>query len=204
MGSEKAFLQHEGKAFITLITSEMSKVSDDLIVMTGEKDEAKFERLLGGGVRIYKDTRYLSHPLGGILSGLEHARRSRAVVVGCDTPLLKAAVVDYLLHAIGSHAAAVPIWDVNDKETTEPLCSVYSVPETAKAAALAIGGDRRTVRQMVALIGDVRYVEVSELRSVDPSLASFVDVNTPSQYASLGRTGTPALVSGRVRRRRDH
>ncbi len=114
-----------------------------------------------------------------------------------------AAVVDYLLRMIGGHAAAVPIWDADDKQTIEPLCAVYSVPEAIKAAERALGGERNTVKQMVALMEDVRYVDVSELRSVDPPLVSFFDLNTPSQYAALTNARPPAVVSGRTRGRGD-
>ncbi len=201
MGSEKAFLRHRGVAFITAISAEMAKVSDDIIVMTGAKDEKAFERFLEPGVRVFRDDEYLSNPLGGILSGLAHVVHPRVAIVGCDTPLLKAEVIDYLRDAMGDHAAAVPIGEGRDATTMEPLCAVYSVPEVKRAAFQAAHGTRKTAKRMVTLIGDVRYVEASLLRSVDPTLDSLVDVNTPEEYAALERRSPPhTLVQSAVKK----
>jgi len=205
MGSDKAFLVHRGRAFISGIAAQMSRVSDDVVVMTGKKDVRLFEPLLDKEVRIFEDSEYVSNPLGGILSGLEHVRNANTALLACDAPLVRAEVIRQLSSMLGSHAAAVPIWEKGVISSMEPLCAVYRVGQAKKAASAALEGTRKTVMQMVTLMDDVLYVDVSLLRKTDPSLDSLVDVNTRDDFAALGRRPTsPALVSKatiRTRRR---
>jgi molybdopterin-guanine dinucleotide biosynthesis protein A len=64
MGPDKALLKYKGNEFIKLISSEMSKVSDEVIFAVGKKDPASFASVLGSGVMIIKDQRYLGNPMG--------------------------------------------------------------------------------------------------------------------------------------------
>ena len=196
MGREKAFLSYDGQPFVSAIAGQLSMVSEDVVVVVGDKEPSEFGPLLGEGVRVYKDDRYLSNPLGGILTGLGVARYSRSAIVGCDTPLLRAEVIECLYEEMGDHVAAVPVWEGDEIMTMEPLCGVYSVAEARKAAAKALESDA-SLKRMVMLLGDVQYVDVSRLRLVDPSLDSLVDINTPDEYARLeSRTGGPIPVHG--------
>jgi len=168
-------------------------VSDDIVVVVGDKEPSEFAPLLGEGVRVCKDDRYLSNPLGGILTGLGLVRSPHSAIVGCDTPLLRAEIIECLYDEMGDHVAAVPVWEEDEILTMEPLCGVYSVAEAKKAAAKALESDA-SLKRMVMLLGDVQYVDVSRLRLVDPSLDSLVDVNTPEEFAKLeSRAGGPIL-----------
>ena len=187
MGTDKAFLLHNGEAFVSAIAAQMSKVSDDIVVMTGKKEVRQFEPLSGDGIRVRQDGPYLSNPLGGILSGLGHVRHDYTAVLACDTPLVKAEESRQLFRLLGSHDAAVPVWSSAVMSSMEPLCAVYRVSQAKKAATAALGGTRKTLKRMVALMDDVQYVDVSLLRDSDPSLDSLVDVNTRDEYAALGR-----------------
>jgi molybdenum cofactor guanylyltransferase len=196
MGREKAFLTYDGRAFVSAIARQLSMASDDIVAVVGDKEPSEFGPLLGEGVRVYKDDRYLSNPLGGILTGLGLVRHTHSAIVGCDTPLLRAEVIQCLYEAMGDHVAAVPVWEEDEIMTMEPLCAVYSVSEARRAAAKALEGDA-SLKRMVMLLGDVQYVDVSRLRFIDPSLDSLVDVNTPEEYAKLeGRAGGGTLPQG--------
>ena len=185
MGSDKAFLLLEGRTFISSIASEMSKVSDDVMVMIGKKSREEFEDALGPDVRVYPDDQYLGNPIGGIASAFPHVRHRHAAVVACDSPLVKAEVIEYLFTALGQHSAAVPVWDEEDRMTMEPLCAVYDVAEAREAIAKAIGEGNETPKRMVLHLQDVLYVDVSQLRLVDQRLDSLMNVNTPTEYEAL-------------------
>ncbi|MDG7007434.1 MAG: NTP transferase domain-containing protein [Nitrososphaerota archaeon] len=184
MGREKAFLSYDGQPFVSAIAGQLSMVSDDVVVAVGDKEPSDFGPLFGEGVRVCKDDRYLSNPLGGILTGLGLARHPQSAIVGCDTPLLRAEVIECLYEEMGDHVAAVPVWEEDEIMTMEPLCGVYSVIEARKAATKALESDA-SLKRMVMLLGDVQFVDVSRLRLVDPSLDSLVDINTPEEYARL-------------------
>lgn len=187
MGSDKAFLLHEGRPFVSSVASEMSKVSDDVIVMIGRKRKADFESVLEERVRVYQDRGYLGNPVGGILSALAHVRHTHAAVVACDSPLVKAEVIDYLFRAVQRHSGAVPLWEEEDKMTMEPLCAVYDVSEAKRAILRTIRERKASPKRMVLQLEDVLYVDVNQLRLVDPTLDSLVNVNTRDDYAALER-----------------
>ena len=205
MGSDKAFLLHDGEAFISAIAAQTLRVSDDVVVMTGKKDVRRFKSLLDERIRVFEDATYHSNPLGGIVSGLNHVKNDHAALLACDTPLVKADVLRQLYDLQGRHDAAVPIWNREAVSSMEPLCAVYRVRPAEKAAAAALRGARKSVTQMVTLMRDVLYVDVSLLRKSDPTLESLVDVNTREEYAALGRrplTPTPVSSAHGARRPR--
>lgn len=187
MGSEKAFLLHEGQSFISSVASEMSKASDDVIVMIGRKRKEDFEPAVPEGVRILRDDDYLGNPVGGIRSAFEHVKHADAAVVACDSPLVKAEVIRYLAEELQNHSATVPLWEEEDKTTMEPLCAVYAVAETKTAIQQTIKEGNLTPKRVVFHLKDVLYIDVSRLRLVDPRLDSLVNVNTRSEYAALER-----------------
>ena len=185
MGSEKAFLDFEGRSFVASVSSEMSRVSDDVLVMVGRKETAAFAPHLGPEVRLLNDDYYIANPLGGIRSGLGRVKHPHSAIVACDAPLLRAEVIQFLHDSMGEHSAAVPIWEEDEKGTMEPLCAVYEVEEAKKATAEALGQKEMTVKGMVMKLRDPLFVDVSQLRLIDPELDSLVDVNTKEQYLGL-------------------
>ncbi len=199
MGSEKAFLRYGSRTFISAIVSEMLKVSDDVVVMVGSKEPRAYSSLPKTGVRVFKDEPYLSNPLGGIVSGLNHVTGEYAAIVGCDAPLVKAEVFDYLFHSVGAHSAAVPTWGEGELSLTEPLCAVYRVSEARKGAMKALTQRGASARKMILRIKDVEYVNVSRLFPVDPDLDSLADVDTPEQFQALQNRlrSKPSAKAGR-------
>jgi molybdopterin-guanine dinucleotide biosynthesis protein A len=131
IGTDKAFLDYAGKTFISLITDELLKITDDVIVAIGRKDKSDFESLLRDRrIRIMNDTYYLENPIGGMLSTFEWLRYKYAFVIACDSPLIHKDLVEHLYFKALSYSAAIPVWDETDPMTCEPLCAVYEVEET--------------------------------------------------------------------------
>jgi molybdopterin-guanine dinucleotide biosynthesis protein A len=169
----------------------MSKVSDDVMVLIGNKMKQDFESVLSSEVRVLNDDDYRGNPLGGIWSAFAHAKHSTAAVVSCDMPLLKADVISYLFSILGNHSAVVPIHKKEDRLSTEPLCAVYTIAEGKKAIEQTMGEGLATPKSMVLRMKDVLFVDVSKLASVDPSLESFVNINTRDEYSALVRREDP-------------
>jgi molybdopterin-guanine dinucleotide biosynthesis protein A len=191
MGSDKAFLQYEGRPFVSAVASEVSKVSDDVLVLIGTKMKGDFESVLDKEVRVLNDDDYIENPLGGMWSAFVHAKHTAAAIVSCDTPLLKADVILYLFSVLGDHSAAVPLHENGDRMSTEPLCAVYKVAEGKKAVMQTLEEGLATPKNMVLRMKDVLYINVSELASVDPLLGSFVSINTRDDYSALKRRRNP-------------
>jgi len=183
MGSDKAFLKFEGVPFIVAITEELSKISDDVIVVIGKKRISRFKRILDPDVRIIKDHYNLGSPASGILTALYLVKHPLAAVLGCDNPLVKADVIDYLRRCCAHHQASVPIWPSGQ---IEPLCSVYSVRDTRKAIHGAIAEYGKIgPRHIIGEMANVNYVKVSKLRHYDKNMESLVNVNSRRDYSRL-------------------
>ena len=183
MGSEKAFLKLIEQPYISIMSKELSKVCDDIVVTVGRKRTGKFESVLSPSVRILKDRQNYGSPVCGISTGLNLVRNPLTAIVACDLPLIKHEIIDFLHRRCIGHSAAVPIWPNGD---IEPLCGVYDVEQTKAALVSAHSrfgkiGPRHLINQME----DVCFVPVSQLKAYDKYLGSLVNVNTPKDYSEL-------------------
>lgn len=122
--------------------------------------------------------------LGGIATGLQHAE-GWAIVVACDLPFVDAGVFALLARFAAEQDAQRDRWDaivpvVGGYE--EPLHALYHRRCLPAIEARLAQGQRR----VISFMGDVRtcYVHEETLRSVDPELRSFINVNTPEEWQS--------------------
>jgi len=184
MKTDKAFLIHRGRPFISWIVEQASSISEDVLVIIGNKDRREFQSVLDSKARIVNDVYTVGTPLGGMFTAFGIFHAGYVAVLACDTPLVKAGVIEFLMSEAISHSAAVPVWDSGD---VEPLCSVYHADEAWKAAEKAIESGRVSCRDMISLLRDVNYVPVSRLRAFDPLLYSLTNVNTPFDLRKLER-----------------
>jgi len=121
--------------------------------------------------------------LGGIATGLQHAS-GWAVVVACDLPLVSAPLFQMLIELAGEQENGAERWDaivpvVDGYE--EPLHALYHRRCLPAIAARLAAGQRR----VISFMPDVRtrYVPEERLRTVDPTLRSFFNTNTPEEWA---------------------
>lgn len=182
MGADKAFLTLRGIPFVRMITEELRKISEDVTVVIGKKDRKGFESILASDIRIIEDEYHLGNPMGGMLSACKRVRESCCTFVGCDTPLLKAEVIKYLIGCSAGHSAALPIWETGD---IEPLCAVYDVMETERAGLHALHDGKIGCKNLISYLRDPVYVEVNKLKPIDPMLVSFKNVNLREDYEAL-------------------
>jgi molybdopterin-guanine dinucleotide biosynthesis protein A len=137
------------------------------------------------GARCLADAYPDTGTLGGIATGLG-AVSGWAAVVACDLPFVQAALFAQLCAIAAEQDQGGDRWDaivpvVDGYE--EPLHALYHrrcLP--AIVARLAAGA-----RRVISFMPDVRtrYVDEAELRAIDPQLSSFVNVNTPEEWAAV-------------------
>ena len=186
MGKDKAFLNLGRRTFISMISQEMLRVSDEVIVVIGRKDAAPFKKeIRDGRVRFVNDSHYIENPLGGMLTGFEAATNKYAAVVACDLPLIRNELIGKIFAEAEGHDAAVPIWNPEDKLSIEPLCAVYNAKKMKKAIKDSLGKGVFGCRLVVRSLSDVRYFPVSELRGYDPDLLFLNNINTRKDYLGL-------------------
>ncbi len=117
--------------------------------------------------------------LGGIATALAQVD-AWALVLACDLPLVSPALCAYLAARALTDAYDCVVPVVGGFE--EPLHALYHRRCLPAIEARLQRGERR----VISFMPDVRTLRVTEaeLRTVDPALRSFVNANTPEEWAA--------------------
>jgi len=183
---EKALLEFEGKTILERLLESLFRVVDEVIISVRDiTQEQKFrplrEKFPTREIRFCFDTLEDAGPLEGIRAGLLESRSEYSFVCAGDMPFVNSRVVDLLFEKANGHDAALPKWE--DRKF-EPLHSVYSkklISEIEKAFEKG----RCSVLTPVFEMQDVVFVEISEIREIDPELRTFVNINTIEDIKSI-------------------
>jgi molybdopterin-guanine dinucleotide biosynthesis protein A len=178
-GREKYFFLRDGKTFIAHILDALREVVDEVVLAA--RDPAQCERFRHiEGVRCVSDIRKGVGPTGGLHAGVLEVKGDLVAVVACDMPCINPRVLGHLFSLINDYDAVIPAWN---PEMLEPLHAVYR--RSALLAYLEEPG-HRSLREMVKAMR-VRFVEIEELRSMDPELATFTNVNKIEELERMKR-----------------
>jgi molybdopterin-guanine dinucleotide biosynthesis protein A len=168
-GKEKYFFLKDGKTFIEHILDALAGVVDEVVLAA--RDPAQCERFGHlRGVRCVSDIRKGVGPTGGIHAGVVAVKGDLVAVVACDMPCINAKVLGHLFSLIDDYDAVIPVWN---PEMLEPLHAVYR--RSALLAYLEEPG-HRSLREMIQTMR-VRFVEIEDMRDLDPDLATFTNIN---------------------------
>ena len=174
MGRDKAELEvlppsGERLTMIQLVSWSLARVCDEVLVVGGPERR-------GIAARPTPDLMPGSGVLGGLYSALSAATNELVFLVACDMPYLDAAVVEKLAQLAEGHDAVVPEIDGQ----FEPLHAVYrrSCVQPIKAAL------HRGERRMISFFPAVKLRAVGDLEysTLDPSLRSLANLNTPEEF----------------------
>lgn len=185
MGSPKALLLLDDEPLLTHVARAVAPHCDDIVLSVGTSEvappehvEALRQAIVRAGApspRIARDLLPHRGPVGGLAAGLAVARGAWAFVCGCDSPLLRTELVAGLFdHASSGIDVVLPV--VGGR--AEPLLALYRTVAMAPhfARQLAAGGGSPLAR-----IEEVRVRRLggAALDALDPTGASFVNVNEP-------------------------
>jgi len=180
MGRPKQFLDFHGTPLIARVASRLAKVVDEMVVAISRgDDEAVYRKHLPESTLIIRDEVEIQAPLVGFCSGLKYIKAPYTFVTSCDTPFVNPRVVDELFKRVEGADAALPQWPDG---MLEPLHAVYHTKKALDAACRCVEGRRFKNLSILDYLSDVRYVNVEELRSLDPELLTFLNINTEEDY----------------------
>lgn len=168
-GREKYFFEYEGKTFIEHLIDSLSSVVDEIILVA--RDPAQCSRFSEiPGISITTDVRKGLGPIGGIHAGVQKAMGAYLFIVACDMPCVNTLVVERLFSLIDAHDAVIPRWE---EDMLEPLHAVYR-----REAILGYlsGHHSRSLKAMIRSL-DAKFVDITDLRSLDPDLRTFTNIN---------------------------
>jgi len=188
IGINKALTPLSGTPMIVYVVKRSLHVTEKVVVVISRGDAlAAFRKVLPKDVAIVRDPVSRRSPLVGMLTGLRSVLEAvdYSAVVPCDSPFIRPKMIRHLFHVADGHDAAIPIWP---NGYIEPLHSVYEVQNTVRAIELALRTERSSNRDMIKHLKDVKYVPVEELRSYDPELRTFFNVNRPEDLREVSKT----------------
>lgn len=181
MGRDKALLNVGGRLLLERVIERVKPLTNDLFLSTGSPE--KYARF---GLRRVVDIYPGKAALGGIYSALKAARHPHVLVVGCDMPFLNLALLQYLAGLAPTAAAVIPVVDPPHPEALHAVYSKDAIP----AIESLLQHNRLRIANLFAEIS-VRYVARAEMITFDPQFLSFINVNTPDDWAKIQKEFSP-------------
>jgi molybdopterin-guanine dinucleotide biosynthesis protein A len=173
MGTDKSFVPLLGKPMIQHVIERLADLGqDETLLISNRPDD--YGHL---GLPIYKDVIPEKGSLGGIYSALHHSRNIYTLVVACDMPFVRPALLSYMIELLKEDTFDVIVPRVEGYP--EGLHAVYSqncmIPIRQKLDAnhLKVIRFYEEVR--------VRYLDEPEYGRFDPHGLSFKNINTPDE-----------------------
>lgn len=186
MGRDKAMLPFGRETMLQRVVRLLGEVVElrHLVVVAAPMQELPS---LPPEVTITRDAVEGRGPLQGMAAGMEAlaAGVDAVYISSCDAPLLAPAFVMRMFELLGKSDIAVP----RASGFVHPLAAVYRPRVLPRIQRLLSAGQRVGPR---ALFDEApsRYVDVAELRSVDPELRTLLNLNSVEDYrAALAAAG---------------
>ncbi len=159
---------------IEWVLGEIREIASEVIIVTTRKNlkgMSKFQ----SGARVLEDEIPALGPLGGVYTGLKHARCKISLVAPSDTPFISGDFMKFLVRSLGKHQAVVPRWP---NGYLEALHVALKTDSALQAVMEAIESKSLSVRSIFEHLSDVEFVDIESLRRYDPQLLTFFNVNT--------------------------
>lgn len=172
MGHNKALLDVGGRPLIAIVAERLRAAADEVII--GANDVAQYAPFAD---RCVPDVYTGVGTLGGLHAGLTAAVHDWAVVVGCDMPFIRPAVLLWFVAVAAGYDLAILR---HSDGRLEPLHAAYHKGCLPAIEAAIASGARRADAFHAAV--RVRYVDPAELAALDPRLSSFRNLNTPEEW----------------------
>jgi len=125
-------------------------------------------------------------PLSGIYTALRCADAGHVLAIPCDAPLIAPELLRLLLERRNGFDAVIP--EAGGRLQT--AIGVYA-RSSIHAMTEVLNSDDRSVRALLQRL-DVNVVAEAEVRTADPELRSFVNVNTPQELDAVEALLSPA------------
>lgn len=176
MGRSKAMLDFGGEPLIARVVRQLRRRFDDIVIVAAPESVEHLD-IAADAVKIICDETAFQGPADALRRGLLTVGNEIAFACSCDLPLLNADVAAALCAMLENFDAVIP--EIAGR--LQPLHAVYRTACVDALEAMAARGEKRLVA--IADAVKTRRVAEPELRAIDPELRSFLNVNTPDDYA---------------------
>ncbi len=168
-GVDKALLEIGGQRTIDRMLGALDGLAAEVVAVVNEDRLADV-----AGLRRIADPEPHAGVLPALLAALDAAREPLCLLVACDMPFLQPALLRHLVALAEGYDVVIP----HVEGQPQPMHAVYRRDPCLAAIRASLA---RGQRRMIAFLDAVRVRVVTEddVRSVDPDLRSFFNVNTP-------------------------
>lgn len=172
MGEDKALLEIGGKTLLEVLVEEVRPYVTEVIISTNRKEAYHFLR----DVVFVEDYQKGEGPLGGIISSLEQASNEWSLVLSCDMPYFKGALIPYLREKGEGFYCAVP-WREGGYE---PLMALYH-KGACPLALTYLSCYNKKARGFVAYLDNISLVARVDGKALEEAFGSnlFANLNHP-------------------------
>jgi molybdopterin-guanine dinucleotide biosynthesis protein A len=173
-GSNKALAEVHGTKLIERVVRAIEPLFERLLLVTNTPHEYSYLEL-----PMVEDIIKGLGPIGGIHTGLETISDEAGFFVACDMPYLNENLLRYMVTLKKDFDAVIP----RVGRMVEPLHSLY----TKQCLPILRESIDSQVHQIMRFFQKirVRYVDEEEMRSIDPRLRSFFNINKPEDLRGL-------------------
>ncbi len=176
-GRDKGLIELARKPLVLHVVDKTSAIVDEIVVVVSSNiQRKKFQRFLNHRASVIVDEQNAQSPLVGALTGFGHVQGNYSLLLPCDTPFVSAQVAQLLLDLCVGKSAAVPRWP---NGYVEPLQATYHAKSAYKATKIALEEGKFNLRSMLAHLSGIRYISTTVLKTLDPRLMTFFNINMP-------------------------
>lgn len=168
MGRDKAMVLFRGQTLIERSLATLRQVAADVAIVGDRTDLAKFAEVVPDAARDVG-------PLAGLVAGIGHCKRTWALFMPVDVPLLTAEILEQMVDAAEQADAlcVVPLVD----NAPQPLCVVLHRTVHDALEQHMMSGERKVMRAFEGAAGSrLVFMPMSGLERV-------ANLNTPEDLA---------------------
>ena len=173
-GSNKALAKFKGIPLIERATGVLSRIFENLMIITNSPLEYSYLK-----IPLYQDIVKGLGPVGGIYTGLDALADDWAFFCACDMPFINEGLVRYITGIRNGFDAVVPKVDWK----IEPLHALYSKNCLPAMKELIYKKEYQTIKAFSNM--NVRFVEEEEIKTHDPRLKTFLNVNKQDELEKI-------------------
>ena len=173
LGRDKALIKLAGKTLILHVIDSVSKLVDEIVVVTSIDQKLAFERLLD--YPIVMDEYEMRSPLIGALTGFKNVQGEYSMLLPCDTPFISDKITSILFDLCIDMNAVIPR---RPNGFIEPLQAVYRTKQALDATKTTLRHERFDFRSLIKNLEKIKYVSTTVLQQVDSELLTFFNINT--------------------------
>jgi molybdopterin-guanine dinucleotide biosynthesis protein A len=175
MGTNKALLLFNGQPLIRRVLQRLLPIANEILIISNQPNDLFFL-----GYPVFPDLLPGQGALGGLYTALFYARSPAIAIIAVDMPFPSLELLQWQLDLLktGNTDVVIP----SSPEGYEPFHAIYRRVTCLEAVKQALDiGQKRMISWFSNV--KVRVLSDNEVRSVDPSGKTFININTPEDLA---------------------